>query len=199
MICQSCGSKPAIVHMNELRDGRRTHLWLCEECAANRKDWDGMDGGEPDESHPNGHDSENDHDFTSFLSQMFEAGVDPQSSPANCPACGFTLDLLGKTNRLGCPTCYETFRALLQPLLTRLHRHSSHLGKVPWRADGSLTPEGEIARHRVALERAIVAENFEEAARLRDLISRFENLTGPQIDHSGLLAPDEDPFGEDER
>lgn len=196
MICQACGSRPAVVHLNELRDGQRSHRWLCEQCAANRQDGDAADPGGgggfgADQGSPGG-----DPNFTSFLSQMFETPAGGGSGADSCPACGFTLNLLGKTNRLGCPACYDAFRRPLQPLLARLHRHSSHLGKRPWRTGGSLTPEGELARHRVALEKAIVAEQFEEAARLRDLINRYEQPAAPAAKEADPGNEDENPTGE---
>ena len=178
MICQVCGRNPAVVHLEEIREGRRRHVWLCVECAgrrsAGRNEADGSDGLDEGErlfgagGRRSGEDA-----LTSFLGQMFEPGVLPDDEAKACPACGFTLGQLGKTSRLGCPACYETFRATLLPLLTRLHRNSSHMGKAPRRNSAGLTPEGEIARRRIALEKAIAAENFEEAARLRDLIGRL--------------------------
>jgi protein arginine kinase activator len=73
-----------------------------------------------------------------------------------------------KTGRLGCPTCYETFQDELTPLLRAMHRHERHAGKVP-------SVEGQKQKHSAdvealnrALDKAISAEHFEEAARLRD-------------------------------
>lgn len=172
MKCQGCGVNPAIVHMEEMREGRRIHLWLCEECARNRQsDGEASPGDGEGVSGASG--------FGSFLGRFIDAEESRAGATTVCSSCGFVLEELSRTNRLGCPACYANFREDLAPLLARLNRHSSHVGKVPRRA-GGLGPGGEIARWRVELEKAIAGENYEEAARLRDLIAR-----------AGVAEPDE--------
>ncbi len=87
----------------------------------------------------------------------------------------YTLEMFQQTNRLGCADCYLAFSSSLLPLLSRFHRHPSHLGKRPGQASGLGNQLIEITRTRVALEKAIATENFEEAAKLRDRIRRQEN------------------------
>ena len=79
-----------------------------------------------------------------------------------------------KTNLLGCPACYDAFRGPLLSILSHLHRHVSHLGKAPGSIDDGTDRPGLLSRTRVALEKAIAAEDFEKAARLRDEIQRLE-------------------------
>jgi len=83
---------------------------------------------------------------------------------------------------LGCPRCYESFRGPLLSILSHMHRHVSHLGKVPRQTDGSVDRRGTLRRTRVALEKAIAAENFEKAARLRDEIQRLESADAAEED-----------------
>jgi len=71
-----------------------------------------------------------------------------------------------KTSRLGCPKCYETFEEELTGLLKVIHGSTRHVGKVP---EGEEVT-AEILSLQKALEEAVVAQNFEEAAKLRDLI-----------------------------
>ena len=191
MICQSCGNSPAVVHLEESHSGKRVHLWLCVECAEKRKAFeeDAL-GDNPEFSMGDDLDFQADSGLASFFGQAFDGEEPIEGQLKHCPSCGFSLDQLSRTNRLGCSGCYDFFRPALLPMLARLHRHSSHLGKVPQTVKGRLSPKGEIARHRVALEKAIVAENFEDAARLRDLIIRLEGRTeqkpmpGPSADSS---------------
>ncbi len=186
MICQVCGTRTAMVHLEEFDGAERRHLWLCEICAQARND-DRFVPQDEDEGQSVG----SGETFGSFLDQGFDPGFDPEApvheGPEFCPACGFELVQLGTTNRLGCPTCYETFRDRLRPLLVRIHHHSSHLGRIPRRTLGEPSLDGEIARHRVALEKAIVAERYEDAARMRDLISRLES------ERRGTSGRDETP------
>lgn len=181
MICQMCGSRPAMVHYEEIGVHGRRHLWLCEDCAEARR----VERFRAGELPPEGPDAPGGPGpavplpgpvFESFLDQHFQPGLqpDPDDEPGACPACGFELTDLGSTNRLGCATCYDHFRNRLRPMLVRIHHHSSHLGRVPRHSGAQRSLAGEIARHRVALEKAIVAEKYEEAARLRDRITRLE-------------------------
>ncbi len=186
MICQVCGNNPAVVHLEELRENNRVHLWLCMECAEKRKKQpnDSLGGGALPPGEDN-RDFPSDVSLPSFFDLILEGEQSSDGSRKHCPSCGFSLDQLGRTNRLGCPGCYDFFRAFLVPILARLHRHSSHMGKGPRRALGEIGSKGEIARRRVALEKAILAESFEEAARLRDLIIRLETQSGKGEDRRG--------------
>ena len=160
MKCQSCGIREARVHWSGGRDGLGTRLWLCERCAN-----DGMVGG--------GDIGDMDAADT-FLVEDLTGGDE-----AVCPACGWTSTRFRATNRLGCPECYRSFRSLLMPLLGRVHRHLSHLGKAPRQEGAEPGRLAAITRNRAALEKAVAAEDFEEAARLRDRIHDLEASTRP--------------------
>lgn len=172
MTCQRCGKRDASIHLIELVDGDRRSLWLCPICAGKdeRADAHGVSGKGAEDNEPVDAES-----LASFLGQVFGPAepADEDLSLA-CASCGYTLKQFSTTNRLGCPRCYQSFRAKLMPMLASFHRHVSHLGKAPRPETGTVNGPGEIARIRVALEKAIAAEDFEEAARLRDRIRLLE-------------------------
>jgi protein arginine kinase activator len=65
------------------------------------------------------------------------------------------------------------FRTGLEPLLHRIHRAARHAGKAPRR--GTPGPgEAEALGLRRRLQAAIDAEQYEEAARLLDLLRKKE-------------------------
>jgi protein arginine kinase activator len=76
--------------------------------------------------------------------------------------------------RLGCPHDYEVFRAGLKPLLERIHRSDRHVGKSPRHYSPNPVRETELIELRSQLRRAVEAEAYEEAARLRDLLRQKE-------------------------
>ena len=84
--------------------------------------------------------------------------------------CGLTLEVLQKTGRLGCPKCYQTFKSEIQDRIVKSHNGVEHKGK---QIDIPMTLE-TLKERREALEQklqvAIASEEFEEAARMRDLI-----------------------------
>ena len=111
-----------------------------------------------------------------FLGQEPDAGYREAAGAAPaCRHCGCTWAAFRQTNRLGCAHCYAVFAAQLLPMLAGFHRHPSHMGKAPGFRDGCSTKLVEMTKARIALERAIAAENFEEAARLRDLMRGLQD------------------------
>jgi protein arginine kinase activator len=93
-----------------------------------------------------------------------------------CPGCGMTPADFRSKGRLGCPRCYESFRAELLPLLQRIHESQSHTGRLPavLAAAPAPTDERTLTDVRRRLEDAVRGERYEEAARLRDELRRLE-------------------------
>jgi len=120
-------------------------LDLCEECA--RK---------AGAIHPSG-----------FLAEEMLLQDFPQApeTKLQCSQCGYPLDSLQKTGRLGCATCYERFSASLSEALVETQKGLVHRGKRPVRrlADPQALQED--------LKQLIANEDFEGAARLRDQIA----------------------------
>jgi protein arginine kinase activator len=91
-----------------------------------------------------------------------------------CPTCGLTYNQFSKIGRFGCGDCYKTFRERLTPLLRRIHGHSSHRGKIPERTKGALKISRDLEKLKEELAQKVRAEEFEEAARLRDQIRSLQ-------------------------
>ena len=87
-----------------------------------------------------------------------------------CPTCGYTERNFEKTGRLGCPDCYETFKATLNSVLKRMHRGTQHVGKIPSSIEGTKVMQNRINYLEEGLQDAIRKEHFEEAAGMRDEI-----------------------------
>jgi len=151
MQCEICKEKKATVHFKQVNDGVVQEMYICETCAAKK----GFDVGAPV-------------GLSEFLFGVGAPGPaeKPPAEDKACPACHMRRSDFRKTSRLGCPSCYETFADDLAPMLEDMHRGLTHVGKVPTGASAA----SRVAALRQALESAVVAQNFEEAARLRDLI-----------------------------
>lgn len=117
-----------------------------------------------------------------------EAGAKPAAvkpapeKPASCRGCGVTFAEFKQTGRLGCADCYTTFEAQLSSLLERAHEGATHhVGKAPsrWEARSARAPDDALRRERMddlrrRLEQAVMAEQYEVAAGLRDELRRVE-------------------------
>lgn len=171
MICQMCGQRDGTVHLLELKNGQRKSVWLCSICAAGRADMSLADLTQETDG-----DELESLDESAALAAYLRLIQEPAESAEAagtvppCGECGYDLNMFRADNRLGCPACYGHFKSQILPILARYHRHASHLGKVPRQAIGAASQQGELTRLRVALEKAIQGENYEEAARLRDVM-----------------------------
>ncbi|MFW6146617.1 MAG: UvrB/UvrC motif-containing protein [Planctomycetota bacterium] len=156
--CDKC-DRPATVHLTEIVEGEKTEKHLCEVCAAS-------EGITVQPSIP--------------ISQLLEDFV-MQSQQAKqlgdlvCDQCGMTFLEFRQHGLLGCSHDYEAFGEALEPLLARAQEGAvSHVGKVPSRAGGDEVRQNRLLQMRSDLQKAIRAEAYEEAARLRDQIQALE-------------------------
>ena len=158
--CRRC-SKPATLHITEIHDGNAVAVHLCESCARDYLD-------DAAEDSANGPAAE----LAAKLEALVSEGDDEPS--AVCPNCSITFNEFREQGRLGCPGCYEEFRADLMPLLENIHEDSTHIGKRPLRSPGQTEDQSRLINLRARQREAIDAENYEAAAELRDEIARIE-------------------------
>jgi protein arginine kinase activator len=160
--CDSC-SKPATVHLTDIVNGQKKEVHLCDACAEKRQLVQNQEL-----------------NLALILQTVLGQHVDPvtdELARLACPACGIKYMEFRAEGRLGCPHDYSVFQAGLRPLLERIHRSDRHRGKRPRRAPGGAGP-AELVQLRQQLRRAVEAEAYEEAARLRDLLRQKEALYG---------------------
>jgi protein arginine kinase activator len=115
-------------------------------------------------------------ELLSTFMKMHSSGVAEQR--VACDTCGLTYAAFRQHSLLGCPQCYESFEAILGPLLERAHAGGErHMGKVPHRCGADDQRQVHLTRLRQRLDEAVAAEDYEVAADLRDQINRAERLT----------------------
>ncbi|HEX9783933.1 MAG TPA: UvrB/UvrC motif-containing protein [Opitutaceae bacterium] len=153
--CDLCG-KPATVHLTQIVNNQIHKLDLCEECAAAKGVTD-----------PTGF---------SLADLLVNKPSAPEIAAAHlvCEHCGFTQAEFKKLGRLGCPSCYERFKPILDPVLANMHKGVTHLGKIPARSIERRTIQERIFRLERELTDAVRAERYEDAARLRDEITAMK-------------------------
>ena len=158
--CSICGAT-AERQFTEIVGGRKRSMPLCLDCASKQD----LVGPPPKMAKPAAF-------KVKLHAQVLGSGL--PATTLRCPDCGIRLVELRKAGRVGCARCYEVFRKQILPLLRRVHGATEHEGMRP-PGPGA---ESDVARLREELRRAIAAEDFEQAARLRDRI-------GTQGDPSG--------------
>lgn len=163
MMCEDCGKKPSTFHMTEIINGKSKEIHLCEDCASKNEDF-GFN--------------------SSFTIQNLLVGLldipsekdftDEDMSDLSCEYCGTTYGEFRRNGRFGCSDCYSSFREKLEPLLKKIHGHDTHVGKIPKRTGGVIKIKKDINLLRNKLQIAVVNEEFERAAELRDQIKALQ-------------------------
>ncbi len=161
MMCDTCRERDAVVHLTTIVENAVTQVHLCEKCAAAK----GIETTIAVPKHPLG-------DFLHAVQHSSSAAAGDQ---VRCAFCETTLRDFRASGRLGCAHCYTAFEGALRELLRRVQGGAQHAGRdyTAPAAAGS-AEDGELATLRTRLQQAVVAEEFEAAAALRDQIRALE-------------------------
>jgi len=158
MLCGLCKQKEAKVHLTQIAGDKMQKVDLCEECAKEK--------------------GVNDPAGFSLADMLLGLGASQEMEEASgnsdlaCPQCGFTQADFKKTGRLGCADCYQTFAEGLEALLKTMHKGTRHGGKVPAGMQRTQDLEKRLGELQNELDQAVKAEDFEQAAVLRDDIKK---------------------------
>jgi protein arginine kinase activator len=164
MRCEKC-PKPATFHITDIVEkGKHREFHFCDEHAR---------------QHLAPSDETSEQPISELAKKLIVSGQGPlrEPSPADkqvCPICQITFLEFRNSGRLGCPYDYEVFRDELMPLLENIHGETRHSGKVPRRAPRNTQQQTTLIQLRNELKRAVAAEDYESAARLRDQIKGIE-------------------------
>jgi protein arginine kinase activator len=158
MQCSICKEKPATVHLTQIVGEKMQKLDLCEDCAKTK--------------------GVNDPAGFALADLMLGLGASQEIAPTGgaeikCTRCGFSQVDFKKSGRLGCPECYATFAEGLGGLLKSMHKGTKHMGKSPEALRSTREQADRLKALQKKLNKAIEAENFEEAASLRDEIKQM--------------------------
>ncbi len=163
MLCCVCKEKDATVHLTQIAGDKMQKVDLCEECAKKK--------------------GVNDPTGFSLADLLLGLGASQEmeataGADLKCPKCGFAQADFKKTGRLGCPDCYQVFSEGLESLLKSMHKGTQHVGKTPASQRDSRATQVEAKLLQDELTKAIVDEDFEKAAQLRDDLKRLSGKTG---------------------
>jgi len=214
MLCE-CGQRQATIHEVVIHHGHKAERHLCDQCAAQL-------GVTTDPQVPI---SQLISSYIQGKSMAVPSVGDPDKgrrpkAPGGgghaCPGCSMTFAAFKKHGLIGCASCYEHFAARLGPLIARAHEGAEqHIGKIPQRAlrevmdkDDSMGIHGligsasererRLASVRSRLAHALDHEEYEQAAMLRDELTRIASLPSAQLEArpespAGAAAPPDGP------
>ena len=168
MLCEKCNKKEATIHIIKLINNEKSEVWLCEDCSKDTSDIPVLFSLGNSENLS----------LQNILGGFFES-LDKNSNKRGkievvCKKCGLTYSQYKKSGQLGCSECYESFSDLLKPVIKRLQGDLEHIGKIPKKTGNKFIGKKRINKLRQELQKAIIAEEYEMAAIIRDEIKVLE-------------------------
>ena len=160
MLCQRCHKNNVTVHIKQVVNGEVSERLLCQECAEKEKVGSFFTGG-----------------ADSLLSGFFSdsiLGLTGITEKKSCPLCHSTRSDLARTGRAGCAECYNVFSEELAKMIYGIHGNTTHLGTAPGKHVEELTRRDEIEALKKEQEEAVLKEDYERAAEIRDKIKKLE-------------------------
>ncbi len=153
MICDDCKKNKATRIYKETFQDKTIEIHLCDECAEKR-----------------GIIIKKDMSPAEILKSMLKMD-EVDDATLICPGCLLSFAEFKRLGRFGCAECVRAFRARLSPILLRIHGSKQHIGRMPKREKhGVIT---EIFRLRAALKEALMKEEYEKAAEIRDCLKKY--------------------------
>ncbi len=161
MICEVCHKEQATVFLTEIVNGKKIEMHMCNSCATKEK------------SRMYTEDS-----FQQFLSSLLKLTesetLKEQKSQEICNNCQMTIDEFRKKSKLGCANCYETFKPYIKHIVKSIHGGELHIGKKPFRMNQKVQKQEQKIFLESELRISLMQEDYEEAARIRDLLAKFK-------------------------
>jgi protein arginine kinase activator len=173
--CQLCSKRPATSHLTELDpdSGQRQELHVCATCIQ-RLDLK-LENGPPPIATILGMMP----DDISSVKMKVAGGLNLPAVPKGddrCPHCGLAFSEFGSGKLFGCAHDYLAFGDRIETLLRNYHGTTRHIGRRP--GSEPEAPQDVLTVRRVhldaALRDAVVNENYENAAKLRDELKQLD-------------------------
>jgi protein arginine kinase activator len=159
MLCQHCGMKTATTHIRTSINGVQEEQMLCSQCAAKL-----------------GYNQLSSLFTGGLLGSLLKSDL-PGATAAGairCPKCGISFEEIARQGKVGCAHCYIGFREKLSPTVEKIHGKASHAGKIPPLAQNRKPKVSPLEQLKEQLAAAVEAQEFEQAAKLRDQIREME-------------------------
>ncbi len=176
MICERCQKKKASVIHREMRGGRMAVRHLCAECTEvleSTGELEDISAALPPYMAPLSEDEGG--RFPLFSGKRIPEHTAKGRTQVKCPLCGMNGNDLSAVGRAGCPRCYDTFSDTLSAAICAMNGDTPHKGRVPAAVRERQERGARLATLRERLREAVLAEQYERAATLRDEIRALES------------------------
>ena len=175
MLCDNCKTNSATFHYTHSENGVVIHMHLCSECAkkiglssSSSVMGEGLFAGKSifDEISSNA--------FSPFFTG-YQHTTGTLANQKICPGCGMSEREFRKYGKFGCKECYNTFSDLCLAILQKIHSSNEYKGKRPTGICENASTERKIEKLREDMQKAVQAQEYENAAKIRDAIRLLED------------------------
>ena len=182
MLCERCQKRKANFFYTEIVNGMKREERLCQQCANSNATF-----------YTENPTLGSDYSIGGFLANLLQGYTNGNPTMTNtsvvdttCSKCNLSYRDFLQNGRFGCDQCYKDFQKDLDISLRGIQGAELHTGKRPVNLEEKLTEEkevkeessvealSEVEKLQMDLQEAIKKEEFEEAARLRDLIREMK-------------------------
>jgi len=178
-LCDDCKVREANVHLTHVGEDGAETFHLCEDCARERgvpiPDSDIILKGLEALAGAVGAASSGGPGNVKVTVKPKEGGSVGQAAAQEeedivCRNCGMKFSEFRSGGRLGCAECYDSFETHIDRILVQIHGANGHKGKSYGRQAPRRGGKANLERLRRELDAAVRAEQFEQAAVIRDEI-----------------------------
>ncbi len=165
MLCSNCSSKEAAFHYKYIKNGSKNEIHLCTDCA---KKLGYINDGELSFNPAN------------IFGELFSLPqfIRHRAPETSCPNCNTDYNTISRTGFVGCDKCYDFFAKQIDAILSKIQPSTVHKGKLGGTEGKKIERDNTIKGLKENLQKAILNENYEEAAVLRDKIKALEGEGG---------------------
>lgn len=167
MLCDKCQKNPATVHIVKIINGDKKEMNLCHGCAQENQELAFPGIAISPFSFQNL--------LSGFVDNMGKVADQHTIPELRCSSCGITAEEFKRSGLVGCEQCYKTFRTIINPIIQRVQGKTEHKGKFPKKAGRELINKKRVIKLKEELQKAILEEEYEKAATIRDEIKNLQN------------------------
>ena len=104
-----------------------------------------------------------------------------ENKELKCPGCNSTFDEIASKGKFQCPKCYETFESQIDEIIKKIQGSNTHVGRLGMSKPLEVTKQvkhnnkisNKLEELKLQLKQAIKEERYEDAAKIRDEIKKF--------------------------
>jgi protein arginine kinase activator len=175
-LCDDCKVREANVHLTHVGEEGAETFHLCEECARDRgvpipdsdillKGLEALVGAASGGGAGNVKVT-----VKPKIGESVGQAAAEEEEDIVCRNCGMRFSEFRSGGRLGCAECYDSFEKHIDRILVQIHGASGHKGKRYGKPAARRGGKAGLERLRRELDAAVRAEQFEQAAVIRDEI-----------------------------